>query len=138
MRGPDWKASDGLRRTKPAPTLAARDKSDRRVIVRLRCSVAGFVLFRYVERRVRDHAHDRSVTGRQPNLTTVDRGGWQNLNGSSDLGSGRVGLNVRDLDVRICLTEAATRPPTHHAATHVGPREYELDTDRNSTRLNSS
>src|SRR5450759_677352 len=84
-------------------------------------------LFRYVERRVRDHAHDRSVVGWQTDLATADRGGRQNLNGSSDLGSGRVGLNVRDLDVRICLTEAATRPPTHHAATHVGPREYELD-----------
>jgi hypothetical protein len=40
--GPRLKGSYGLRSAKPAPTLAARDKSDRRVIMRLRCSVAGF------------------------------------------------------------------------------------------------
>ena len=96
--------------------------------MRLRCSAAKLSLFRYVERRVRDHSHDRSVAGRQPNLTTADRGGWQNLNGRSDLGSGRVGLNIQDLDVRIRLTEAATRPSAHRAAAHAGPREDELDT----------
>jgi len=51
--------------------------------------VAG-ALFRYVERRVRDHAHDRSVAALQTNLASADTGGRQNLNGSSDLGSGRV------------------------------------------------
>src|ERR1035437_2901820 len=96
--------------------------------MRLRCSVAGFVLFRYVERRVRDHAHDRSVAGRQPNLATADRGGWQNLNGSSDLGSRRVCLNGRDLDVRIRLTEAATRPSAHRDAAHADTSEDDLDT----------
>lgn len=79
-------------------------------------------LFRYVEWRVRHHAHNRSVAGLQANLANAGRSGWQTPTGSSDLRSGRVGLNVRDLDVRIRETESL-----HQAATHAGSRQDELD-----------
>jgi hypothetical protein len=63
-----------------------------------------------VERRVRRHAYDCSVTGLQANLAWTEGSGRQNLIGCSDLGSGRVSLHVRDLDVRVRLTDAAAGP----------------------------